>query len=110
MRKRRLRRWWCPATRSIRPESLNGLSRAPRRPSLTLPAPGRLECGSWRTGGANFIKIDALLEVFKRLEEKVDVIVENFRPDVKTKVAINNLAALLSPGGCASSAHGPSTI
>ena len=53
--------------------------------------------------GANFIKIDALLEVFKRLAEKVDVIVENFRPDVKTKLETSNFAALLSCGRCVSS-------
>jgi hypothetical protein len=37
--------------------------------------------------GANFIKIDALLEVLKRLAEKVGVIVENFstRPEDKTR-------------------------
>src|ERR1700682_4177502 len=28
------------------------------------------------------------LEVFKRLAEKADVVVENFRPDVKTKLGI----------------------
>src|ERR1700684_2661846 len=29
------------------------------------------------------------LEVFKRLAEKADVVVENFRPDVKTKLGID---------------------
>ena len=36
------------------------------------------------------------LEVFKRLVRKADVIVENFRPDVKTKLGIDYEASAIS--------------